>query len=75
MLHQLLGLERFSSGKKSEQAELILYCLYEAGARSGAEVGQVAEAFEALHLPKGNVTRISEQFRKSRNVRKAGKDS
>lgn len=75
MLQQLLALERFSTGRKDVQAELILLCLYESVGRNAVSVSSVVDAFEELHLPKGHVTRVREGFRKSRNVRKAGKDT
>lgn len=75
MLQQLVKLERFSSGTRGAQAELILLYLYEVGGRNGVKIGSVVEAFEGLHLPKGNVTRIREHFRKSRNVRKVDGDN
>ena len=72
MLEQLTKLDRFRGQNKSGQAELILWCLYESTGRIPVDLLSVVSAFETMHLPKGNVTRIKEHFRKSRNVRKVG---
>lgn len=72
MLIQLAKLERFRAEKKSGQAELILWCLYEFNGRTPVDISSVVSAFDEMHLPKGNATRIREHFRKSRNIRKVG---
>lgn len=75
MLSQLTNLERFKQGNKSEQAELIVWYLYEASGRSeGIEARSVEEGFNELHLPQANRTRLKAHFKKSRNVRKVAND-
>lgn len=74
MLTQLGRLDRFKSGSKSTQAELILWCLYESTGKQGIALQRILEAFEELELPRANATRTREHFKKSRKVRKLGKD-
>ena len=72
MLAQLAKLDEFRGQTKSGQAELIAWCLYELNGRTAVDLKNVVSAFDEMHLPKGNPTRIKEHFRKSRNIRKAG---
>jgi hypothetical protein len=72
MLNALGKTERFRSGNKNAQAELILWCLYEEHGRLPVSLTEVSNAFGALHLPKAKPERLREHFRKSRNVRRDG---
>lgn len=75
MLEQLSELEQFANAAKSQQAELIIWFLYEKANRErGISVNEIQKAFDALHLPRANPSRLAAYLKRSRNIRKVGTD-
>ena len=55
---------------------MLVWALYEQSGRTEkVSLREIADAFEKLHLPKSNATRLKNHFRKSRNIRKVEDDS
>lgn len=60
----------FQSSSKSEQSEMLIWALFEQNnKKTGVTVIELSDAFDALHLPKPNVSRVKTSLRKSRNIR------
>lgn len=74
MLFEIAKLEAFREANKSEQAELLLWALFESGGDVPVSLVAVIDAFDKLHLPKPNPTRLRDHFRKSRNVRRVNEN-
>lgn len=70
VLEQLADTHAFREGKRSDQAEMVLWLLSrETPSSDGISLKEVLGAFEILALPKPNATRTKSDFRRSKNVR------
>lgn len=71
---ELAKLDEFRTAKKSDQAEFILWAIFENNGGASVPLAAVIDAFHKLHLPKPNPTRLRDHFRKSRNVRRVNEN-